>query len=199
MRFAWPRTALGGTPSRDGPACPGPRKTHRVTPKLPSGDRATQPWTLGTRNPGRHEQPAPRASATAVSDVTDQPPAGRGAIRQVGGDTPGFATPALQLGDGVVDTRFRASDDHRASAVVDDVDRDLPTHAGTAAHNNDFLGRKMHIGCPFEEFALGHAVDRVRPPARSHRLRHRPRCRHASDKCPCTELVAPLHRRAWCM
>jgi hypothetical protein len=67
------------------------------------------------------------------------------AIRQLGGDAPGLATPARQLSDGVVDTRFRASEDHRAAAVIDDVDRDLPTHAGTAADNNDLLGLKMHI------------------------------------------------------
>jgi hypothetical protein len=54
----------------------------------------------------------------------------------------GSATPARQLSDGVVDTRFRASDDHRAPAVIDDIDRDLPTHTGTAADNNDLLGLK---------------------------------------------------------
>jgi hypothetical protein len=39
----------------------------------------------------------------------------------------------------------------------------------------------------------------VRRPERSHRLRHRPRCPHASGTRLCTELLAPLHRRAWCM
>jgi hypothetical protein len=74
----------------------------------------------------------------------------RAAIGQLGGDAPGLSTPARQLSDGVVDTRFRASDDHRAPAVIDDVDRDLPTDAGTAADNNDFLGLKMHIRGPFQ-------------------------------------------------
>ena len=54
-----------------------------------------------------------------------------------------------QLSDGVVDTGFRASDDHRAAAVIDDVDCDLSSHAGTAADNNDLLGLKMHIRGPF--------------------------------------------------
>ena len=53
--------------------------------------------------------------------------------------------PARQLGDGVVDTGFRASDDHRAAAVIDDVDCDLSSHAGTAADHNDLLGLKMHV------------------------------------------------------
>jgi hypothetical protein len=70
------------------------------------------------------------------------------AICQLGGDAPGFATPARQFSDGVVDTGFRASDDHRAAAVVDDVDRDLSSHTGTAADNNDLLGLKMHIRLP---------------------------------------------------
>jgi hypothetical protein len=33
--------------------------------------------------------------------------------------------------------------------VIDDVDRDLPTHTGTAADNNDLLGLKMHIRLAF--------------------------------------------------
>ena len=49
-----------------------------------------------------------------------------------------------QLGHGVIDTGFRASDDHRAAAVVDDIDRDLPSHAGAAADNDDLLGLEMH-------------------------------------------------------
>jgi hypothetical protein len=53
-----------------------------------------------------------------------------------------------QLSDGVVDTRFRASDDHRAAAVIDDVDRDLPTDAGNAADNNAFLASKCIFGVP---------------------------------------------------
>src|SRR6516165_5338310 len=69
----------------------------------------------------------------------------RGAIRQIGGDAPGLATLACQLSDGVVDTVFRQTDDHRAPAMIDDVDCDLPTDAGTAADNNDLLGPKMHI------------------------------------------------------
>jgi hypothetical protein len=72
-----------------------------------------------------------------------------GAICQLGGDAPGFARPAHQLSDGVVDTGFRASDDHRAAAVIDDVDRGLPADAGAAADNNDLLGLKMHIRGPF--------------------------------------------------
>ena len=71
-----------------------------------------------------------------------------GAIRQLGGDPPGLATPARQLGDGVVDTGFRASYDHRAAAMIDDVERDLSSHAGTAADNNDLLGLKMHTRGP---------------------------------------------------
>lgn len=39
----------------------------------------------------------------------------------------------------------------------------------------------------------------VRRPERSHRQRHRPRCPHASDTRPCTELPAVPRRRAWCM
>ena len=101
-----------------------------------------------------------------------------GAIRQFGGDAPGFALPARQISDAVVDMRFRASDDHRAPAVIDDVDRDLPTDAGTAADDNDFLGLKMHIRGRFHVKCRG----------RSHRLRHRPRCPHASEG-------APFHRQ----
>ena len=73
----------------------------------------------------------------------------RGAIRQLGGDTPGLATPARQLSDGVVDTAFREADDHRAPAMIDDVARDLPTDAGTAADDNDLLVPKMHTRRPF--------------------------------------------------
>jgi hypothetical protein len=40
-----------------------------------------------------------------------------------------------QISRCVVDTGFRASDGRNAAAVIDDVDRDLPTHAGTAAEN----------------------------------------------------------------
>ena len=40
---------------------------------------------------------------------------------------------------------------------------------------------------------------RWRSPERSHRLRHRPRCPHASDIRLCTELLVRLRRRAWCM
>lgn len=72
----------------------------------------------------------------------------RSAIRQIGCHTPRLATPAGQLSDGVVDTRLRVSDGHRTSAVVDDVDRDLLTHAGAAADNNDLLGFKMHVRVP---------------------------------------------------
>jgi hypothetical protein len=34
-----------------------------------------------------------------------------------------------------VGTGFRASDGRNAAVVIDDVDRDLPAHAGTAAEN----------------------------------------------------------------
>ncbi|BBY21927.1 hypothetical protein MSTO_21320 [Mycobacterium stomatepiae] len=78
----------------------------------------------------------------------------RGAIRQLGGDAPGVAAPALQLGDGVVDTRFRASDDHRTPAMSDDVDGDLSTDAGAAADNNDLLGLKMHWVPPWSSRRL---------------------------------------------
>jgi hypothetical protein len=40
-----------------------------------------------------------------------------------------------QVSGCVVDTDFRASDGHNAAAVIDDVDCDLPTRAGTAAEN----------------------------------------------------------------
>ena len=59
-----------------------------------------------------------------------------------------WPAPARQLGDGVVDTGLGAPDDHRAAAMVDDVDRDLPTHAGTATDDDDLLGLKMHIRVP---------------------------------------------------
>jgi hypothetical protein len=38
----------------------------------------------------------------------------------------------------------------------------------------------------------------LRRPVRSRRLRHRPRCRHASGTRPCTAPPAPRHRRSWC-
>lgn len=54
----------------------------------------------------------------------------------------------LVLGSAIDDGEV-LTDDHRAAAVIDDVDRDLPSHAGAAADNNDLLGRKMHIRDPF--------------------------------------------------
>jgi hypothetical protein len=62
---------------------------------------------------------------------------------------------ARKLSDGIVDTGFRPSDDHRAAAVLHDVDRNLPSHASTAADHNDLLGLKVHIGAPFLVFLDG--------------------------------------------
>ncbi len=70
------------------------------------------------------------------------------AISQFGGDAPGVATPVRQLSDGVIDTVLRTSDDHRAAAMVDDIESDLPTHAGTAADNDDLLAVKVHVRVP---------------------------------------------------
>jgi hypothetical protein len=47
--------------------------------------------------------------------------------------------PVGQLGNGVIDTAFRASNDHRAATAIDDVERGLASHAGTAADLNDLL------------------------------------------------------------
>ena len=58
-----------------------------------------------------------------------------------------MATPAHQL-DRVIDTGFRATYDHRAAAMIDDVERHLSPHAGTAADNNDLLGLKLHTRLP---------------------------------------------------
>src|ERR1700742_913728 len=69
----------------------------------------------------------------------------RSAIRQVCGDAPSFAAAARQLSDGVVDARFRASDDHRAAAMAHHIKGGLPTHTGAAADNDDLLGLKVHI------------------------------------------------------
>ena len=85
-----------------------------------------------------------------VSNIGD-----RSAICQLGGDAAGLTTPARQVGDGVVDTGFRASDDHRAAAVVDDIDGDLSSYAGAAADNNDLLALEMHITLAFLVFRDG--------------------------------------------
>ena len=79
----------------------------------------------------------------------------RSAICQLGGDAPGLTTPARQVVDGVVDTGVRASDDHRAAAVVDDIDRDLSSYAGTAADNHNLLALEMHITLAFLVFRDG--------------------------------------------
>jgi hypothetical protein len=47
-----------------------------------------------------------------------------------------FGAVCGQVSGCVVGTGFRASDGDNAAAVIDDVDRDLPTHAGTAAENS---------------------------------------------------------------
>lgn len=151
-----------------------------------------------------------------VSNIGD-----RNAIGQLGGDAAG-TTPVRQVGDGVVDTGFRASDDHRAAAVVDDIDRDLSSYAGATADDNDLLAFEMHVrllswysvtapAVPLffvsttrriravEEFGRQHADGPVKRQERSHRQRRRPRCPHASGRCPCTELLGVRRRRAWCM
>ncbi len=72
----------------------------------------------------------------------------RSAIRQLRGDPRSLTTPAGQLGHDVFNAIFRATHDHRAPAMAHDINGDLPTHAGTAADNNDLLGLKMHIRGP---------------------------------------------------
>jgi hypothetical protein len=44
--------------------------------------------------------------------------------------------------DGVVDTGFGVSDDHHTAVVIDDLDRNLPTHAGTAPTTTTFFASK---------------------------------------------------------
>src|ERR1700757_1184702 len=68
----------------------------------------------------------------------------RSAIRQLGSDPPGLAIPAAQFGHGVINTLFRATDNHRAAPVAHDIDGDLPTHAGTTSDNDDLLGIEVH-------------------------------------------------------
>jgi hypothetical protein len=47
--------------------------------------------------------------------------------------------PVGQLGHGVIDAGFRASNDHRAATAIDDVERGLASHAGAPADHNDLL------------------------------------------------------------
>ena len=63
--------------------------------------------------------------------------------------------PWCQICDGVVDTGFRASDDHRAAAVVDDIDRDLSSYAGATADNHDLFAFEMHVTLAFLVFRDG--------------------------------------------
>jgi hypothetical protein len=46
-----------------------------------------------------------------------------------------FGAACGQVSGCAVGTGFRASDGHNAAVVIDDVDRDLRAHAGTAAEN----------------------------------------------------------------
>jgi hypothetical protein len=55
VRLAWPRTALGGTPPRDGPACPGPRKAHGRKPRVSM--TGLRPATVERINTLLHAQP----------------------------------------------------------------------------------------------------------------------------------------------
>ena len=90
----------------------------------------------------------PGGDVLEEGEVHDPMISRRGVIRQLGGDAPGCALPARQLSDGVANTVFGASDDHRIGAVLDDIDRNLPSHAGTAANHDDLLGLKMHSQFP---------------------------------------------------
>jgi hypothetical protein len=60
-------------------------------------------------------------------------------VGQLGRDPPGLTAPAGQLGHHVIDPFFRASNDHRAATAIDDVQRGLAPHAGTAAEHDDLL------------------------------------------------------------
>jgi hypothetical protein len=68
--------------------------------------------------------------------------------------------PVGQLGNGVIDTAFRASNDHRAATAIDDVERGLASHAGAAADDNDLLTVELcaHRSVPFPDFFTCYAV-----------------------------------------
>ena len=75
-------------------------------------------------------------------------PSDSGAITQFGGDPPGVALLAGQLGDGVVNAGLRSSYDDRAAAVVHNVDCDLAPHAGGPPDDDDLPSLKVHVRSP---------------------------------------------------
>ena len=80
--------------------------------------------------------------------------------------------------------------------ALDLVGRRVVGRVATRARSKDGRCGPVAKGGFLATSSLARAVMR---PERSHRLRHRPKCPHASDTRPCTELPAALRRRAWCM
>src|ERR1700722_2216184 len=76
------------------------------------------------------------------------PPSDGGTITQFGGNPPGAALLAGQLGDGVVDAGLRSSYNDRAAAVVHNIGCDLAPHAGAPPDNDDLLSLKVHVRSP---------------------------------------------------
>jgi hypothetical protein len=72
--------------------------------------------------------------------------AGNRDIDQFGGAPPGVTAPTCRVRDGVINTVFRPTDDHRAAAVAHHINGDLPNHAGTAADTNDLLASNAYSG-----------------------------------------------------